>query len=177
MTRIRFATSKDRDAIRDVYMRAFPEGENHLVAELAVSLLEEETSPETIIFVAEMSGEIVGHIAFSPVSAETGKNWSGYILSPLGVKPGHQKGGVGKKLIASGIARLAENAVNILFVYGDPGYYGRYGFSADAAAKFTPPYKQQYPFGWQVIVLNEGGANEEAGELSCVASLCDPALW
>lgn len=177
MTHIRFATSQDRDAIRDVYMRAFPEGENHLVAELAVSLLEEETSPETITFVAETGGEIVGHIAFSPVTAEAGKKGPGYILSPLGVKPGHQKGGVGKKLIESGIARLTEKAVNILFVYGDPGYYGRYGFSADAAEKFTPPCKLQYPFGWQAIVLNRGGANQEAGELSCVASLCDPALW
>ena len=177
MIRIRSAISQDREDIRNVYMHAFTEGENHIVAELAVRILGEETTPETITLVAETGGKIVGHIAFTPVSAKASKNWLGYILAPLGVEPEHQRYGVGKKLVESGIARIKEKAANILFVYGDPDYYGKLGFSASAAKEYLPPYKLQYPFGWQAIVLNGGGANENAVELYCVESLCDPTLW
>ena len=177
MTRIRRAISQDLEDIRNVHMHAFPEEENHIIAELAVRILGEETIPEMITLVAEVGGKIVGHIAFTPVSAKVSKNWLGYILAPLGVEPEHQRSGIGKKLIDSGIARITEKAVNVLFVYGDPEYYGKFGFSARAAKKYLPPYKLQYPLGWQAIVLNEGGANENAVELSCVASLCDPILW
>ena len=96
--RIRVATSLDRDDIRDVHLCAFPEDENQLVATLATSLLSEETNPETIALVADVGGVVVGHVAFSPVTADTNKNWLGYILAPLGVKPEYQKSGIGSKL-------------------------------------------------------------------------------
>ena len=64
MTRIREATNLDRENIRDVYLHAFSEGEKRIVAALAVNLLNEETSPETIALVAEIDGAVVGHIAF-----------------------------------------------------------------------------------------------------------------
>ena len=95
----------------------FPEEENQLVARLAVNLLNEETSPETLSLVAEIDGEVAGHIAFSPVTADSNKYWLGYILAPLGVKPGLQKNGIGSKLVASGITRLSSNGVNAVFVY------------------------------------------------------------
>ena len=174
---IRVATSGDRDEICDVHLRAFPESENQLVATLAVNLLSEETNPETINLVAEMGGRVVGHIAFSPVTADSNKDWLGYILAPLGVKPEYQKGGIGSQLIEAGIERLSRMGVNTVFVYGDPKYYGRFGFTVEAATKFSPPYELQYPFGWQATVLREGGADEQAVELSCVASLRNPALW
>jgi len=177
MTRIRLASRQDLEAIRNVHLLAFPEGEGQVVAELAVSLLAEKATPETIALVAQDGSGIVGHIAFSPVTAKAEKNWLGYILAPLGVKPLHQKGGIGKNLVESGIVRLTEKPVNAIFVYGDPSYYGRYGFSTDAATKYLPPYRLQYPSGWQAIVLNQGGADEKALKLSCVSSLCDPALW
>ena len=68
-------------------------------------------------------------------------------------------------------------AVNLLFVYGDPKYYGKFGFKADTASRYTPPYKLQYPFGWQAITLNEVGFAESNAKISCVATLCDPELW
>lgn len=178
MIDIRTATDSDRDSIREVHMRAFAKGERDVVAALAVSLLGDQTRPETISLLAEVQGRVVGHVVFSPVTAATRKNWLGYLLAPLGVVPERQKSGVGKRLIEVGMARLAANHVDVLFVYGDPEYYARYGFSADAAVGFLPPYTLQYPFGWQAVVLKNGqGAGEESLQLSCVASLCDPALW
>lgn len=99
-TCIRVASDLDRDGVRDVHLRAFTDDENRVVAMLAARLLSEETHPETINLVAERDGGIVGHIAFSPVTADAGTSWLGYILAPLGVMPEYQRGGLGSSLIA-----------------------------------------------------------------------------
>lgn len=175
--RIRVATSRDRDDIRDIHLQVFPEEEGRLIAELAGSLLREESEPATINLVAETGGEVVGHIALSPVYALPNKKWLGYILAPLAVKLKHHKKGIGSKLVKNGIERVSEIGTNFLLVYGDPQYYGRFGFEAKHAVNLLPPYELRYSFGWQVIVLNGSGANEQVVHLSCVAPLENPALW
>ena len=177
MSRIRVATILDRENIREVHLRAFSEDERQVVSTLAVNLLSEETSPEAFSLVAESDGVVVGHVAFSPVTVDNSEKWEGYILAPLGVKPEYQNRRFGSKLIESGMERLSEKGVNVLFVYGDPEYYGKFGFKADAASRYLPPYELQYPFGWQAIALNEVGFEESTVKISCVASLCDPELW
>jgi len=174
---IRIATSQDRDDVRDVHLCAFPEGEREIVSKLAINLLSERTTPQTISLVAETEGAVVGHVAFSPVIIDNNENLQGYILAPLGVKPDYQKRRIGSKLIESGMQQLLKTGVNILFVYGDPEYYSSFGFSADVADRYTPPYKLQYPFGWQAIALNEGIFTDSAVKISCVAPLSDPELW
>ncbi len=177
MTHIRVATNQDGESIRDVHLQAFSEDEGQIVSTLAVSLLGEETSPETVALVAETHSMVAGHIAFSPVTVDSNEKWVGYILAPLGVKPDYQKRGIGTKLIESGIEHLSEKAIDVLFVYGDPKYYGKFGFKADAANKYSPPYELQYPFGWQAIVFNEVDFAISTTKISCVASLCYPELW
>jgi putative acetyltransferase len=115
MYRIREAMNLDREDIREVHLGAFPEGERQIVATLAVNLLSEATSLETIALVAEVGGTVVGHIAFSPVTLENKERWKGYILAPLGVKPEFQKHGIGSGLIESGKKRLSESEVNVLY--------------------------------------------------------------
>lgn len=56
----------------------------------------------TISLVAERDGEIIGHIAFSPVLID-GKDCCWYGLGPLSVRPDCQRQGVGLKLIAAGL--------------------------------------------------------------------------
>jgi putative acetyltransferase len=174
---IRLATSLDRDDIYKVHWSAFAEGEREIVSRLAVSLISEESNPQTISLVAETEGIIVGHVAFSPVAIDNDDGIRGYILAPLGVKPDHQKCHIGSGLIDSGMQQLSIAGVDILFVYGDPEYYSKFGFSADAAECYIPPYKLQYPFGWQAIVLNKFSTEKSPGKIACVTSLCDPALW
>ena len=177
MMRIRLATSLDSEDIREVHLCAFSEGEKQKVSTLAANLLSEETNPETISLVAEADGTVVGHIAFSPVTINNHKSWIGYILAPLGVKPEYQKCQIGSKLIESGMERLSKMGVNVVFVYGDPEYYGKFGFNPNAALRYSPPYELQYPFGWQAIALNEGIFTDSAEKISCVAPLSDPELW
>ena len=177
MTRIRAATTSDLEPIREVHLRAFPESERQLVSTLAANLLGEATGPEAFALVAETDGTVAGHAAFSPVMFDNDEQLTGYILAPLGVQPEYQKQGIGSGLIKKGMERLSQEGVNILFVYGDPKYYGRFGFSEEAAARYSPPYELQYPFGWQAVVLNEGVIPEATVNVSCVAALNDPALW
>ncbi len=174
---IRIATSLDLDDVRGVHLCAFPDGEREIVSKLAINLLSEETTPQTISLVAETDGTVVGHVAFSPMKIDTNENLQGYILAPLGVKPEYQKRRIGSKLIESGMQRLLEMEVNMLFVYGDPKYYSRFGFNADASARYIPPYKLQYPFGWQAVTLNECNIAKSPVKLTCVTSLCDSELW
>jgi putative acetyltransferase len=174
---IRTAISSDLDGIREVHLRAFPEDEREIVSKLAIDLLAENTMPHTISLVAETGNTVVGHVAFSPVEFDNNDNLQGYILAPLAVMPDYQKKQIGSNLIESGIQTLLKMGVNILFVYGDPEYYGKFGFNAEDAENFIPQYKLQYPFGWLAIILNEPSIEYEPCSIVCVASLSDPKLW
>lgn len=174
---IRIATGNDQDDIHNIYYSAFAHDEREMVSKLAVDLLSEETTPQTISLVAEIEGSIVGHVAFSPVEICNSDYLQGYILAPLGVKPDYQKQRIGSKLIQKGIQKLSHTGVNILFVYGDPDYYSRFGFSVETAVRYSPPYRLEFPFGWQGIVLNEYKIEQPANKITCVTSLSDPALW
>ncbi len=172
---IREAINVDGPQIHALHMRAFPDSENELVADLAVRLLRENTHPDTLSLVAERDDSIVGHVAFSPVELEGNGNWRGYILAPLGVSPDAQRQGIGGKLIEYGLTRLEQSGIAVVLVYGDPDYYGRFGFLADTASDFLPPFDLEYPFGWLAISLRERGVDR--GKIRCVGPLNDPAMW
>lgn len=174
---VRIATSRDSDAVRAVHLNAFPEEEAAPVAKLATALLEDDSTPDTLSLVAERDGVVFGHVAFSPVSIAGSDEFNGYILAPLAVSSALQKGGVGGMLVEHGLRRLAKLGANVVFVYGDPDYYGRFGFSADAASGYDAPYPLQYPFGWQALVLDEPNRVEPTVTINCVGPLSDPGLW
>ena len=174
---IRAATKRDQGEIREIHLCAFPTSEGQLVSELAVSLLSEKTTPPTISLVAEADSTLIGHVAFSPVTADGNDELKGYILAPLGVKPDYQKRGIGSHLIETGLQQLTDMDVDVLLVYGDPQYYSRFGFNPDIAERYIPPYSLQYPFGWQGITLNERTTPTSPVRINCVPSLRDPQQW
>ena len=174
---IRAATNDDRDGIREIHRRAFPDTEGQLVSNLAVSLLSEETTPRTISLVAEADDALIGHVAFSPVTSDGNDELQGFILAPLGVKRNYQKRGVASRLIKTGLQQLTDMHVDLLLVYGDPQYYSRFGFSPDIAERYIPPYSLQYPFGWQGLNLNERTTPTSPVRINCVPSLRNPQLW
>ncbi len=163
--------------IRAVNLRAFPEEENDRVARLATDLLMEKTAPKIISLLAESEGAIVGHVGFSPVWLENQASVRLYILAPLAVMPGKQKQGIGSKLVERGLEELKALKAAAVFVYGDPGYYGRFGFTGSDAEGLRPPYTLQYPFGWQAMMLDDESGISLEGRLSVVKALRDPELW
>lgn len=173
---IRIATQSDQEAIRRVHWSAFAEAEREVVAKLAVDLLIEKTAPKTISLVAEQGESVVGHVAFSPVRAKNDETFLGYILTPLGIMPDYQRRRLGTALVETGIQQVSDIGADILFVYGDPKYYGRFGFSVATAERYLPPYQLKYPYGWQAIVL-EGKATKIPADLVFASALSDPGLW
>jgi putative acetyltransferase len=85
------------------------------------------TNALTLSLVALLEGEVIGHIAFSPAKAGDGSTpW--FALGPVSVVPVHQRQGVGRALIESGLAELKNmNALGCILT-GNPMYYKKFGF-------------------------------------------------
>lgn len=173
----RRADRANEDQIRQIYLTAFEERERDLVADLASDLLNETSVPESLHLVAEGEGELVGHVSFSPVFSKNRRTLAAYILAPLAVKPGSQKLGVGSSLVREGMARLADRNVGVILVYGDPNYYGRFGFSPDLAVRYVPPHPLQFPSGWLACTSKELEAANAPEAIDCVKALDIPELW
>lgn len=83
----------------------------------------------TLSLVAEDGGEIVGHVAFSPVTLSGGEGgWYG--VGPISVAPGRQRSGIGSALMREGLARLEAQGASGFALVGEPAYYNRFGFAA-----------------------------------------------
>jgi putative acetyltransferase len=81
----------------------------------------------TISLVAEIDGQIVGHIAFSPITISDGtKDWYG--MGPVSVLPNHQKQGIGKALVNEGLSLLKDMGAQGCALVGPPDYYNKFGF-------------------------------------------------
>jgi putative acetyltransferase len=89
-----------------------------------------EAGALTVSMVAEENGEVVGHVAVSPVTISDGsENWYG--LGPISVVPQRQKLGIGARLVEQALERLRELGAEGCVLLGDPNYYRRFGFKAD----------------------------------------------
>jgi putative acetyltransferase len=81
----------------------------------------------TLSLVAEVDGQVVGHIAFSPVTiSDSRPGWYG--LGPISVLPEKQNRGIGKSLIESGLSQLRADKAQGCVVVGDPAYYRHFDF-------------------------------------------------
>jgi putative acetyltransferase len=77
--------------------------------------------------VAEHEGRVVGHIAFSPATAD-GQPSRWFALGPVSVEPSLHKLGLGAQLIDTGLHVLRERGAAGCVLIGDPAYYARFGF-------------------------------------------------
>ena len=124
MLTIRHETPADRDAVYRVEHDAF-DGDNEpgLVDALR------DGGHLMLSMVAEEDGEIVGHIAFSPmtVDSET-ESFAAICLAPLAVTAARQKQGVGGALMLAALDELRATGGGAVFLLGHPSYYPRFGF-------------------------------------------------
>ncbi len=74
-----------------------------------------------------MDGQLVGHIAFSPITISDGTTeWYG--LGPVSVLPEYQRKGIGKTLINKGLSLLKDMGAHGCALVGLPEYYIKFGF-------------------------------------------------
>jgi putative acetyltransferase len=101
--------------------------------------------------VAEQAGEVAGHILFSRLWADRRELYAA--LAPLAVRPDRQKTGLGSALVRSGLENSREFGCHGVLVLGDPAYYGRFGFSAEAARDVSAPFRGLAAF--QALALED----------------------
>src|SRR3954454_15294077 len=123
MVAIRAERSGDLDAIREVNRLAFGgEGEVLLVDALRAG------GHVRVSLVAEVGGEVVGHILFSALPIVTPKETvEALALAPLAVAPSCQRQGIGSMLTAEGPRACREAGHRIVVVLGHPEFYPRFG--------------------------------------------------
>jgi len=123
MVTIRPEQHADQVGVRRVHEAAFPTtSEADLVDRLR------SATPASVALVAENERTIVGHILFTPVSFDPPAAVTAYALVPMAVMPGHEKHGVGRRLVQNGLAECHARGACMVVVLGDPEYYGRFGF-------------------------------------------------
>jgi len=128
---IRPETPADREAIAEVTRAAFADLEVSDHTEQYIVDALRAAGALSVSLVAERGGQVVGHIAFSPVTISDGTpGWYG--LGPVSVLPACQRQGIGTALIREGLARLERRGGRGCCLVGHPGYYGRFGFDHPA---------------------------------------------
>jgi putative acetyltransferase len=159
---IRKEMESDLEAITEVTIAAFNtlpisnHTEQFIIKELrAAGVL-------TISLVAEIDDQIVGHIAFSPVTISDGSTgWYG--LGPVSVLPEYHRRGIGKSLINKGLDLLKDLEAQGCVLVGDPNYYKKFGFQnyPDLIHEGVPqevfialPFSERIPKG--IVVFHEG---------------------
>jgi putative acetyltransferase len=125
--RLRAASPVDAPAVAALLRMAFDgEAEAALVAALHAE------GAVAIELVAEAAqGGILGHVLFSPMRVG---GTPALALAPLSVVAAARRRGIGAALVREGLARAASRSEGWCLVLGEPGYYGRFGFSAAAAS-------------------------------------------
>lgn len=138
---IRPAHDGDRAALGDIHRTAFGQP---LEAQLVEALLNGRYN--RISLVAEVEGQIVGHVLLtelrldSPPLPPSSLAVRALALAPLAVSPTHQRQGVGSALVRAALDEARERGWRLVFVLGEPEYYGRFGFTSDRAAQFQCVY-------------------------------------
>lgn len=124
---IRAETPSDIDAIHEVTVAAFKDHPiSHQTEQYIIAALR-TAGALTISLVAEDAGQVVGHIAFSPIAISDGtEGWYG--LGPVSVQPERQRQGIGTALIHAGLDSLKDLHARGCALVGDPSYYARFGF-------------------------------------------------
>ena len=167
---IRESVQGDSGVIESLYPELFPD-ENLLP--LVRDLLRD--AAVTTSLVGEVDSRIVGHVIFTKCGV-VGSDVNAALLGPLAVAPAWQGQGIGSAIVRAGLRRLEDMDVNLVFVLGDPAYYGRLGFRPESLVE--PPFRlpAEWDAAWQSRSFGDTMA-PRPGKLSVPRQWLHPALW
>jgi putative acetyltransferase len=123
---VRHPRTHEAAAVLAVHSAAFDRGAQPAVeAVLWERLVDTGADLPALTFVAEVEGQVVGHIGVSEAAIGSRPVVA---LGPLGVLPRHQRRGVGSALVHAVIGAGEATGRRVLVLLGSPGYYARFGF-------------------------------------------------
>lgn len=174
---IRKLKTEDLEDVREIFYHSFSEDEASVNYSVIRQIMGEISRPLSLCLGYEQDQKIVGAVAFSPVYFDAVSDISTYILAPLAVHNAYQKRGIATQLIEEAKSYFRDQNVDTLLVYGDPQFYGRYGFEAELGRQFVPPYPLEYEFGWQAMMLSNKDISGIKLHFKCVDALSNENLW
>jgi putative acetyltransferase len=147
--KIRQERKTDVEPIRQLHEAAFG---STLEAELVDNL--QADGDAVLSLVAWHENRLAGHILFSRLNIPANSVLRASALGPLGVLPEDQRKGIGSALVRDGLEWLRADGEDLVLVLGDADFYGRFGFTAEAAEVFQTPYDGPHQ---QALALTEAG--------------------
>lgn len=139
---IRNEQAEDIQRIATLTAAAFKQAEHSSHTEHFIVDALRRAGQLTVSLVAVENGEILGHVAISPVTVSSGAtDWHG--LGPISVLPNRQGQGIGSRLMKAALAELQGKGAAGCVVLGEPGYYARFGFKAHPGLEL-PGVPQEY---------------------------------
>lgn len=137
---IRVEEPRDAPEIRNLLEACFPGfGEADLVDQLR------HDGKIVLSLVAEDEGVVIGAVCFSRLNVETHEgSVPAVALAPLAVYTEYQSHGVATRLVRESHVYLPYMGETLSVVLGEPGYYGRFGYSHRRAAHFASEYQSPY---------------------------------
>jgi putative acetyltransferase len=90
--------------------------------------------------VAVEEDEVVGHIAFSPVTLAPHPDLLIAGLAPMAVVPSRQRQGIGSSLVRAGLNEVRRLGFEAVVVLGHADYYPRFGFRTASSFGLVSEY-------------------------------------
>jgi putative acetyltransferase len=153
--RIRPEKPGDERAIRDVVTAAFGKDDEARL----VDVLREDGDLRFSLVAEDDGGQIVGHLALSPVVTERGDQGLG--MAPVSVLPARQNEGFGSALVRHALDAARCCGAGWIVVLGDPAFYARFGFTPAPRAGLTDEYNGGDAF--QVVAIDPDAVPHGAG--------------
>lgn len=167
------------DEIVELYTRVFSDSEGdtegQAIGSLVLEMAQTTGVNDLMGLVALDSGAVVACIFFSRLSFEDAIE--AFILSPVAVSTQHQRKGIGRRLIEYGIEKLRAQNIELVFTYGDPAYYSRFGFLPVSEQYVQAPQVLSHPEGWLGQSLGQLPLVQKRGICRCIDALNNPVYW
>jgi putative acetyltransferase len=122
----------DAEPTRALHDLAFgvPEGAEHSVETRIVDRLRAEGDVvDALTLVADLHGEVVGHVVCSRATMGQGPSIA---LGPIAVNPAHQGQGIGSAMVSAVLVTADPAGEASVVLLGDPGWYAHFGFQTAA---------------------------------------------
>jgi putative acetyltransferase len=169
----------DRVVVRRVLQQAFPSEDE---ADLVEALYADSSYMPDLDVVAELDGDIIGHVMFTRAYIEESlpgsiaRRTPAVLLAPLSVRPDYQDSGVGSRLVREGLERARMIGEQIALVLGHPEYYPRFGFVQALPHGIRPPHDVPGE-AWMVKELQSAALDGVIGTVNLGAPFDDPKYW